>query len=238
MSMDYYLILGLASTASPEEVRAAYRRRALELHPDQSGGESKRFLDLQEAYSVLSNPDRRTAYDRQRNRTPWRLNPAAEPLRAPGRGAESFRASRHSGGRRTGPIDLWTDFSTWVPGFEELTDRWWRNFGGTRPKSEGIQALTVEVPLSRQEARWGGEVEIRVPVRAACRLCGGRGSVGYEECWRCGGAGSGVWDGAVRVAHRPGLMGDHEEWVSLEGLGVENLCMRVLFRVSEGGVTS
>jgi molecular chaperone DnaJ len=233
MAKDYYLILGLASTAGPEEVRAAYRRRALELHPDQSGGASGPFLDLQEAYSVLSDPDRRMAYDRQRDRTRWRVGSAAEPLRAPRRGAESFAASERRGRPWMESIDLWSDFGTWIPGFEGFTDRWWRNFGGNRPKGEGIEAMTVEVPLSRQEARWGGEIELRVPVRAACGVCGGRGAVEAEECWRCGGAGSGIWDGAVRVVHRPGLLGDHEEWVSLEGLGVENLCMRVLFRVSD-----
>ena len=60
MKKDYYLILGLTPEATAEEIRSAYRRLAIELHPDLSGFGSDQFLELQEAYSVLSDPMRRT----------------------------------------------------------------------------------------------------------------------------------------------------------------------------------
>ena len=82
MQKNYYLILGITSDANLDEIKAAFRRRALELHPDQSGLESGPFLEVQEAYGVLSDPGRRRDYDRRgeaiaRHR-PW--GPSAEPL--------------------------------------------------------------------------------------------------------------------------------------------------------------
>src|ERR1700761_1037184 len=65
MKKDYYLILRLTPEATEREIRSAYRRLAIELHPDRSGLNSDPFLELQEAYSVLSDPTRRAVYDRE-----------------------------------------------------------------------------------------------------------------------------------------------------------------------------
>jgi curved DNA-binding protein CbpA len=67
---DLYVILQVARTAIPEEIHGAYRRRALELHPDRSGASSEPFLELQRAYSVLSDPAQRAAYDRKASSVP------------------------------------------------------------------------------------------------------------------------------------------------------------------------
>jgi curved DNA-binding protein CbpA len=58
MAKNYYLILGVAPDAEVKQIKAAYRRRVKTLHPDY-GGDARPFLDLQEAYSVLSDPGRR-----------------------------------------------------------------------------------------------------------------------------------------------------------------------------------
>jgi curved DNA-binding protein CbpA len=66
MKKDYYAILGVGRDASPEEVRRAYRKKALELHPDRNGGSreaEESFKELTEAYAVLGDPDRRAAYE-------------------------------------------------------------------------------------------------------------------------------------------------------------------------------
>lgn len=233
MAKDYYVILGLGSSARPEDVRAAYRRRALELHPDRSGGGSAPFQDLQEAYAVLIDPERRTAYDRLREGTLGRSRSRAEPLRAGAARAEPFLGGERRWRRGVEPIRIWEDFETYEPGLEELTDRWWLNFGlGAAPKGETIRGLTVEVPILAEDARWGGEVEIRVPVRAVCRRCGGRGGVGPFECGVCGGAGIGFYEHPLRVGYPAGLVGDHEVEIGLEHLGVNNLYVRVRFRVA------
>jgi molecular chaperone DnaJ len=75
VTKNYYVILGVTSNASVDEIKAAYRRRALELHPDKSGLESGPFLEVQEAYGVLADPDRRSRYDQQSRPQP----PAPRP---------------------------------------------------------------------------------------------------------------------------------------------------------------
>ncbi len=64
MAKNYYLILGITADATKEDIKAAFRRRAMELHPDRSGLGSGPFQEAQEAYSVLADPDRRRRYDR------------------------------------------------------------------------------------------------------------------------------------------------------------------------------
>jgi curved DNA-binding protein len=68
--MDYYSILGIPRTASPEEIKKAYRRQAMTNHPDRGGDEAK-FKQVTEAYEVLSNSDKRDAYDHQHQANPF-----------------------------------------------------------------------------------------------------------------------------------------------------------------------
>jgi len=126
MAKNYYLILGISENASPGDIRAAFRRRALELHPDRSGMESGPFQALQEAYSVLGDPERRRRYDRERGRAPGRRPPTrrtAEPLRPPRPKAQPFRPVEPFGGFRD--VSLRESFQTYHPSVEELFDRFW-----------------------------------------------------------------------------------------------------------------
>lgn len=61
---DYYLILGVDPASTIEEIKTAYRQRAKNLHPDYYGLDSEPFLELQEAYSILSDPGQRFHYDK------------------------------------------------------------------------------------------------------------------------------------------------------------------------------
>ena len=67
---DYYAILGIASDATSEAVRTAYRKKALQFHPDRNSAPeaTDRFRDIQEAYETLSDASRRHAYDENRRR--------------------------------------------------------------------------------------------------------------------------------------------------------------------------
>lgn len=92
---DFYLVLQVDPRATTEEIRSAYRRRALEVHPDQSGAGSEAFIELQKAYSVLSDPTQRAAYDRQAETIPIRRAARCGSIRCsraePLRDIERFR---------------------------------------------------------------------------------------------------------------------------------------------------
>ncbi|HVM50180.1 MAG TPA: DnaJ domain-containing protein [Candidatus Acidoferrum sp.] len=237
MAKNYYLILGISADASAEDVKAAFRRRALELHPDRSGLESGPFQDAQEAYSVLGDAERRRGYDRQyravsapgRRRSPAseplvRERPRGEPLR-PVEPARSFR-------------EIWPleSFETYAPSFDELFERFWSNFEPfSRPKEERLESLTLEVVVGPEEARFGSRVRVRIPARARCAECRGNGAVGLYECWRCEGHGAVMTEYPVEVAVPPGTQDGDAVRISLARFGIENFYLTLLFRVSGGG---
>src|SRR6266566_4721601 len=172
MQKNYYLILGVSANATEDQIKAAFRRRAQELRPDYSGQESSPFLEIQEAYGVLSDPDRRHVYNRQNRsparRAPW--GPAAEPLVGQRPKAEPLRQAQRAGAFPQ--VSLAQSFDSYHPSFEELFDRLWGNFEGfTRPKAERLESLTVEVMLTAQDARHGGRAGVRIPARATCPAC-------------------------------------------------------------------
>jgi len=160
MAKNYYLILGITEDASREDIRAAFRRRALELHPDRSGMESGPFQAVQEAYSVLGDPERRRCYDRERPRPvamSRQRGRRAEPVVPERPPAEPFRPVEPA--RRFHEMSLAESFETYRPSFEELFERLWSNFEGVnRPKSEHLESLTVETVVRPEEAQWGGQV--------------------------------------------------------------------------------
>ena len=63
MAKDYYAVLGVSKTASPDEIKKAFRKRAHQHHPDKAGGDEKKFKEVNEAYQVLGNPEKRAQYD-------------------------------------------------------------------------------------------------------------------------------------------------------------------------------
>jgi curved DNA-binding protein CbpA len=124
MLPDYYAILGIRSDASPDEVRASYRRLARRHHPD-VGGESSAFQALQEAYEELSDPARRRAYDAS-----LRSHTTAVRVRMPARSSASndpeplipdypLRAA-WSSGAQLGSMD---DFNRLFREFDEFFER-------------------------------------------------------------------------------------------------------------------
>jgi len=234
MPKNYYAILGISPTASLEEIKAAYRRRAKEYHPDRYAGESDPFLDVQEAYAVLGNPAHRIRYDQHR-REPWHdprtVRPEPEALRPQKSGVEPLKSTGgHPQGR---DVSLLHSFRTCQPSFDEVFDRLWKNFSSiTHPKSATLQNLNAELLLTLEQAHWGGQVRIFVPAQAICPTCSGRGDVGYYSCWRCGGSGSISGEYPVTVAFPPGINDGHQVAIPLDRFGIHNLYLTLLFRVS------
>jgi len=187
MPKNYYVILGLNTAASPQQIKEAYRRLAKELHPDHSGRESGPFRDVQEAYSVLSDPSRRQLYDR---------DSSDRPLRFP---TKSFRGTDFFSRGGIEPLihekSIRPVAGDFQPSFEELLSRLSFNFDQSiRPKSGQSESLMLEVLLNPEEAQQGGRFWLEIPVRVNCAVCRGCGNLGWFECWSCAGRVSGRWN--------------------------------------------
>jgi DnaJ-class molecular chaperone len=225
MAKSYFAILGISPKATSAEIRSAYRRLAKEFHPDHYAGDSKRFLDVQEAYAVLGNSRRRRKYEQSirkvRSNAPLRsaAYPEPEPL-IPVKGPVDI-----------GEVSPVRSFQSLAPSFDEIFDWLWNNFSDlTRSKSGRVKNLTLEVTLTPEQARRGGNARIMVPARAVCPTCRGRGGVGFYECVRCAGEGVITGEMPVSVSFPPGLVKDHAVMLPLDRFGLPNTHITVLFR--------
>jgi len=229
MAKSYFAILGISSDASADEIRSAYRRLAKEFHPDHFSGDSETFREIQEAYAVLGNVQRRRDYERKISKvvpkTPMRRAPYPEP--------EPLIPDER-------PIDMGDispvrSFQSFTPSIDEIFDWLWKNFSSlAQPRSNRVQNLTLEVTLTPEQARRGGSARIMVPAQAVCPTCRGYGGVGYYECGRCAGEGAISGEVPVSVAFPPGLMKDHAVMIPLDRFGIRNMHLTVLFRPTGG----
>lgn len=170
---DYYEILGVTRTVDEAGLKSAFRKLAMEHHPDRNGGcenAAGRFKEINEAYSVLSDPQKRAAYDR------FGHAGVNGPQGGPGGfGGQGFDAS-----------DIFNDVFGDV--FGEM-------FGGGRRQSNGPQRgqdLRYDLEISLEQAYAGAEVEITVPAAMTCEVCEGSGAkpgTSPTVCGTCGGAG-------------------------------------------------
>jgi molecular chaperone DnaJ len=166
---DYYDVLGLGQTATADEIKSAYRKAALKWHPDRNPKDKdaagEKFREATEAYSVLSDPQKRSAYDQ----------------------------FGHSGvsGASGGPAnfdhfqDIFGDFF----GFEEIFGR---GTGGGRARTQRGADLRYDMRLTFEEAAFGLTTKIRIPRQDLCHLCKGTGAkpgTGSSTCESCKGRG-------------------------------------------------
>jgi molecular chaperone DnaJ len=169
---DFYDTLGVKKGASEEEVKKAYRKLARQYHPDANPGDKdaeERFKQIQEAYSVLSDTDKRKQYD-------------AGGMFGAGAGP--------GGGFRFDP----SAFRTNVGSFGDiLSDLFGRGGGpGAGPGRQHGRDLETEVSLSFGQAIKGTEISVNVPVDAECPTCHGSGAkpgTSPKTCPRCEGRG-------------------------------------------------
>lgn len=170
---DYYEILGVAKTASDQELKSAYRKLAMQYHPDRNPGDAtaeEKFKEAAEAYSVLSDAQKRAAYDRYGH---------AGVQGAAGGGA-GFDPSAF-----TDFSDIFGDFF----GFGDL-------FGGSsRRRNRAVRGedLRYDLEISFEEAVFGTAVEIQVPRSESCDACKGTGAAserGITTCQVCRGTGT------------------------------------------------
>ena len=154
---DYYEILGVAKDASDEDLKKAYRRLAMKYHPDRNPDDAdaeEKFKEAKEAYEVLSDPDKRAAYDRFGH---------AGVSGAGGGGAGGAEGFGGFGGG--GFSDIFGDI------FGDM-------FGGGRGGRRAHRGadLRYALDLSLEDAAAGTTVTIKVPSKSECGTCDGSGA--------------------------------------------------------------
>ena len=214
---DYYQTLGVARNADEKAVRAAYRKLARQHHPDINPGDTgaeDRFKEINEAYEVLSDPDKRKLYDRfgedwQRYREAGFTGdePAPRPGAAPRRAVDPsdfgswFAGQTGAATSRPGGSD-WTVYES--PGEDDgggFSDFFQTLFGGrareagrsrvtaSPPRARRGEDLEVAVDVSFEEAFHGATRTIQLQAPQNCPTCNGTGLVRETTCPTCDGTG-------------------------------------------------
>jgi molecular chaperone DnaJ len=171
---DYYEVLGLSRGAADEEIKKAYRRLAVQFHPDRNPGDKQaeeKFKEINEAYQVLSDPEKRAQYDRYGHAA------FQGPGAGPGGGFGGF------------------DFSQ---GFEEVFSDIFGDFFGTgrgrsRSRARRGDDLRYDLEIDFEEAARGAEKTVKFQRLVQCEACNGTrargGSASVKTCPNCRGTG-------------------------------------------------
>ena len=185
MARDYYEVLGVRRDASQKEIRQAYRRLARRHHPDVNPGDKAaeaRFKQINGAYEVLSEPEKRRKYDLYGEQ--WQYADQMEEMRRRG-GARSFRGQPFG---RTFEFDVGDLGGGDLGG---LFDSIFRGFGAATGRRRR-RGQDVEQPLevTLAEVLSGGPRTIQVAHQEACATCGGQGRIAGALCHVCQGSGA------------------------------------------------
>ena len=184
---DYYEVLGVSKNADEREIKKAYRKLAMQHHPDKNPDDPSaedRFKEIGEAYEVLSDDQKRAAYDRYGHAAFGQGGPSPAGGGF-GAGADPFDIFREvfggSGGGRGGGGSIFEDFF---------------GGGGGGRKSDGRQRgsdLRYDLPITLEEVATGVEKEISIERLVPCDTCSGTGASGgkpnLRSCSTCGGVG-------------------------------------------------
>jgi len=185
-SKDYYQILGVTENATPEEIKRAYRKLAKQYHPDANRNDphaAERFKEIGEAYSVLSDAEKRKQYDQLRKMGPFAGFGFGRPGTNAGGATGGFRTTFEDLGDLGGLGDL----------FSSIFDFGKRARGRARSAPERGRDVEYVVEIPFTMAARGGRLPISVPITEECATCGGSGNAPGTRprtCGECGGSGS------------------------------------------------
>ncbi len=173
---DYYEVLGVSKTASESEIKSAYRKKAMQYHPDKNPGDKEaeeKFKEAAEAYDVLSNAEKRQRYDQF--------------------GHAGVGGNGGFGGGGMNMEDIFSHFGDIFGGHFDFGG-FGGGFGGSRQQGQRVRKgadLRVKVRLTLAEVASGVEKKIKVKKYVACSHCNGTGSNdgSTETCSTCHGTG-------------------------------------------------
>ncbi len=179
MAKNYYDILGIDKKASKDDIKKAFRTLAHKFHPDKKGGDADKFKEINEAYTVLSDDQKRSQYDMY---------------------GQTFAGANQGGGFQGN----WGDFGGFdFSGFQngggfsaegfDLGDIFGEFFGGgRRSRAKRGRDISIDIELSFEDAVFGGERAILLNKVSVCQVCGGNGAKKGTEtvnCATCNGKG-------------------------------------------------
>lgn len=184
MAKDYYSILGVPKDASDDVIKRAYRKLAQQYHPDRPGGDEKKFKEINEAYQILSDRERRRQYDQF---------------------GTTFEQAQTQGAGGFGGFEGFRDFSSFADafksaggggfnfGFEDIFgDIFGGAAGGGRRERRAGEDINIDVEITLEDVFKGVEKEIELYKRVVCPHCGGNGAepgTKITECPTCKGSG-------------------------------------------------
>jgi molecular chaperone DnaJ len=172
---DYYEILGVPKTADEDTLKKAYRKLAVQYHPDKNPGDKvaeDKFKELAEAYEILSNPDKRAKYDRV--------------------GHAAFDGSGgYGGGGFRNAEDIFSQFGNMFEGDNNPFDSFFggggsRRSGGGQPQQQRGTNLRIKVKLTLEEVAKGVLKKMKVKKQVGCETCGGSGAKDKNSVTTCG----------------------------------------------------
>jgi molecular chaperone DnaJ len=217
---DYYEVLGVARTATAEEIRGAFKRLAMENHPDRNPGNpaaEERFKEAAEAYDVLSDEEKRARYDRfghAQGFDPFAgFGGAGAAVNINDIFGEIFGEVFGGGGRRPRGRPRGSDLRYNLElGFEEAAFGTVARIEIPRPRRceacQGSGAKPGTQPRTCPTCRGAGEIRLTqgfFAISRTCSHCNGEGKVIAERCTTCGGNGATVEKASVEVKVPPGV---------------------------------
>lgn len=185
MAKDYYSILGISKAATEKEIKTSFRKLARKYHPDVNPGNKsseEKFKEINQAYEVLSDPEKRRKYDQYGEQ--WQYADRFAGAQAGGQAPPGFDFSSFNFGGGGGATYFGGE------GFEGIFEDLLNRRRGGRVRRESGQDLEHQLEVNLEEAYQGASRLLSLETHETCPTCGGTGKLQKAVCPTCRGAGS------------------------------------------------